>query len=68
MKHIYQTGQLVHFTPKFHGGSAVGNYEIMGPMPTENDGRKRYRIKNATERFERVAEENQLAESGPDSQ
>jgi hypothetical protein len=30
-------------------------------LPLENDDRVRYRIKNATEMFERVADEDQLS-------
>jgi len=61
MTHRYSIGQTVYFTPQFRGGSASGTYKIVRLLPIENDSRLRYRIKNATESFERVAEEVQLS-------
>ncbi len=57
---------------KFAGGTASiisrprnmaarGQYRIVQQLPVENDNRLAYRIKNAAESFERIAEERQLS-------
>ena len=37
-----------------------GTYKIVRQLPVEGDNKLMYRIKNAAETFERIAEENQL--------
>ncbi len=61
MTHRFSIGQIVHFTPQFSGRATSGTYKIVRLMPIENDSRLRYRIKNASDSFERVAEETQLS-------
>jgi hypothetical protein len=38
-----------------------GRFKIVRLLPIENDRQIRYRIKSATEAFERIAEEAQLS-------
>ena len=40
--------------------TAKGTYKIVRQLPVERDNRLMYRIKSATETFERTAEEHQL--------
>jgi len=58
MKKPLSAGDKVYFD----GFSASGSspYTIVRVMPIENDDRRRYRIKSASESFERVANEDQL--------
>jgi len=61
MMHKYPIGQLVYFEGPFQLNAARGQYKIVRLVPIENDHKVVYRIKNATEAFERTAEEHQLA-------
>ena len=40
--------------------AAKGTYKIVRQLPVERDDKLMYRIKSATENFERIAEEHQL--------
>jgi len=60
MNHKYTPGQTVYFTSRQQSGAAQGTYKIVRRLPIENDDRLSYRIKSATEPFERIAEEHQL--------
>jgi hypothetical protein len=62
--HRYGVGQQVRLEPKFGFQSAFGDYEIIGVLPVENDASRRYRIKSASENFERIAEEPRLTDAG----
>ena len=60
MAHKYQVGETVYFTASnVARPAATGLYEIIKLLPTDGDDCQ-YRIKNATEAFERVARESQL--------
>jgi len=56
----YAAGDQVYFRGAF-GAGAVSSYKVVRALPVENDSAVRYRIKNATENFERVANEDQLS-------
>ncbi|HET9397078.1 MAG TPA: hypothetical protein VFO36_13605 [Nitrospiraceae bacterium] len=61
MKHRYKVGQLVDYSPgraAMHASSA--QYKIVQLLPVEH-GAIQYRIKSASETFERVATESQLS-------
>jgi len=61
LKHKFQIGSTVYFTASnVARPAATGTYEIVRLLPTEGDDCQ-YRIKSATEAFERVAKESQLA-------
>jgi hypothetical protein len=60
MKHRFSAGEPVYFRGSY-GAGAAGTYKVVRALPLENDDRVRYRIKNATEMFERVADEDQLS-------
>lgn len=58
--HKYKVGQMVDFNPSRPGvPSATRAYKITRLLPHES-GERSYRIKTATETFERVARENEL--------
>jgi hypothetical protein len=60
MKHKYKVGQQVDFMPgrtAMHSSSS--HYKILQLLPAEN-GVFQYRIKSASETFERMATESQL--------
>jgi hypothetical protein len=59
MTHKYTVGQIVYFEGTF-GHSNAGQYEIVRVLPIEKDNRINYRIKSATEAFERTVEEHEL--------
>jgi hypothetical protein len=60
LTHKYQVGETVYFTASnVARPAATGVYEIIKLLPTDGDDCQ-YRIKNATEAFERVARESQL--------
>lgn len=58
--HKYSIGQLVYFEGPFQYDAARGEYKIVRLVPIERDNKVIYRIKSATEAFERTAEEHQL--------
>ncbi len=63
MNHKYSTGQTVYYASQFPNNAARGPYKIVRPLPVEHDNRVTYRIKSASESFERTAEEHQLSRS-----
>lgn len=58
--HKYSPGQLVYFEGPLQYDAARGQYKIVRLVPIEKDNKVIYRIKNATEAFERTAKECQL--------
>jgi hypothetical protein len=59
-EHKFQIGQTVYFTSRPIGHMAAnGTYRVMKLLPFEGDDYQ-YRIKSASEAFERVAKESQL--------
>jgi hypothetical protein len=61
LKHKFGVGETVYFTASnVARPAASGTYEVIRQLPTDGDDCQ-YRIKNATEAFERVAKESQLA-------
>ena len=62
-EHKFQIGQTVYFTSRPTGHMAAdGTYRVVRLLPSEGD-EYQYRIKSATEAFERVAKESQLDRS-----
>jgi hypothetical protein len=62
-QHKYQIGQTVYFTSRPIGHMpADGAYRIVKLLPSDGEDYQ-YRIKSATEAFERVAKESQLDRS-----
>lgn len=61
--HKFQVGQTVLFTARPIGQMAAnGSYRVVKQLPSDGDDYQ-YRIKSATEAFERVAKESQLDRS-----
>lgn len=61
LKHKFGVGESVYFTASnVARPAASGLYEVIRQLPTDGDDCQ-YRIKSATEAFERVAKESQLA-------
>ena len=59
-EHKFQIGQAVYFTSRPIGHMAAdGTYRIVKLLPSDGDDYQ-YRIKSASEAFERVAKESQL--------
>ena len=56
----YRAGDLVYFQGQF-GNGAASLYKVVTRLPTDRDAQVRYRIKNPSELFERVALEEQLS-------
>ncbi len=62
-RHKFEIGQTVSFTSRPLGHMATnGTYRIVKLLPSDGDDYQ-YRIKSATEAFERVAKESQLDRS-----
>ncbi len=61
MNHKFSAGQSVYYASQFPNSAAQGLYTIVRSLPIERDNRLSYRIKSATESFERTAEEFQLS-------
>jgi hypothetical protein len=58
--HKYTVGQTVYFAGAMMGrGTAGGGYRVIRLLPPDG-GDFQYRIKSATEAYERVAKESQL--------
>jgi hypothetical protein len=58
--HRYAVGQTVHYTAGAFGRSgASGVFQVVRLLPSDGDDYQ-YRIKSATEPYERVAKESQL--------
>ena len=63
LKHKYTVGTHVYYTASnVARPAAAGTYEVVRLLPTDGEDCQ-YRIKHATEAFERVAKESQLAAS-----
>jgi hypothetical protein len=63
LAHKFHIGQTVYYTAKPIGPMvADGSYKIVKLLPSDGDDFQ-YRIKSATEAFERVAKESQLDRS-----
>ena len=63
LKHKFAVGETVYFTASnVSRPAATGTYEVIRLLPTDGDDCQ-YRIKSATEAFERVARESQLSVS-----
>jgi hypothetical protein len=59
-EHKFQIGQTVYFTSRPVGQMAVDStYQVVRLLPSDGD-EYQYRIKSASEAFERVAKESQL--------
>lgn len=61
MAHRYSIGSDVYYQARHGNHSARGTYKIVQQLPVENDNRIVYRIKNSSESFERIADEEQLS-------
>lgn len=62
-RHRFKIGQFVDYTPgRLAMPSSGGEYKVVRLLPLEG-GDLLYRIKSATETFERVARESELAPS-----
>jgi hypothetical protein len=68
MAHIYAINDDVHHLAQGPQGRTVVEqrsvYTIIGRLPIEADGRRRYRIKSKTEKLERVVTEEQISRLG----
>ena len=58
----YRAGEMVYFRGQ-SGNGASSAYKVLSLMPVDRDAQLRYRIKNPSEAFERVAFEEQLSRS-----
>jgi hypothetical protein len=63
MTHRFSVGANVYYEPSFGAPAAPGEYKVVRQLPVERDSRLSYRIKSASESFERIAEEHQLSRS-----
>jgi hypothetical protein len=62
-EHKFQIGQTVFFTARPLGHMASdGSYRVVKLLPSDGEDNQ-YRIKSASEAFERVAKESQLDRS-----
>ena len=61
MGHKYAVGQDVYYSPPVRHAAPPGPYKIVARLPIEVEGRLAYRIKSAIEKFERTADESELA-------
>lgn len=59
MAHQFRIGQTVLFASRAAKASQSA-FEIVRPMPVDNDERVRYQIKSVAEAFTRIAEEHEL--------
>ncbi len=64
MTHKFAIGATVHYEGGTLAGGARGVYKVTRQLPVERDNRLVYRIKSASESFERTAEEHQLSRAG----
>jgi hypothetical protein len=65
--HRYSVGANVYYEPSFGAPAAPGEYKVVRQLPVERDNRLSYRIKSASESFERIAEEHQLSRGDSDA-
>jgi hypothetical protein len=65
MAHLYAINDDVHHQMQGPQGRTGGEqrtvYTVVGRLPIEADGRRRYRIKSKTEKIERVVTEEQIS-------
>ena len=65
MAHLYAINDDVHHHMQGPQGRIGGEqravYTVVGRLPIEADGRRRYRIKSKTEKIERVVTEEQIS-------
>ena len=61
LTHRFGVGQSVEFETGTGLVRGAGSYKVVRLVPVENDNRLCYRIKSASETFERIAEEHQLS-------
>jgi hypothetical protein len=61
MPHKFAVGASVYFDGGTQTPGARGPYKVVRQLPVERDNRLVYRIKSASETFERTAEEFQLS-------
>jgi hypothetical protein len=60
--HKFKLGQAVFLQPTVINRLAVRRtYEVIKQLPVQNDGQFEYRIRSASEPFERVAKESDLS-------
>jgi hypothetical protein len=61
MSHKFHVGQAVEFSPEAGVDRASrGRYTIISLLPLDERGTPQYRVKNATDGHERIAQETQL--------
>jgi hypothetical protein len=61
LSHKFAIGQTVHLVPSNANKGVVGSYEIRQIMPVSDyQTEPRYRIRNVTERHERIVPESDL--------
>lgn len=61
MTHKFPVGSAVFFEGGIVAGGARGVCKVVRQMPVERDNRILYRIKSASETFERTVEEDNLS-------
>jgi hypothetical protein len=62
MPHKFKIGDIVNYRPRDRAlTKAGGTYTVTGLMPTMDGQQPEYRIKHASEDFERVALERELS-------
>jgi hypothetical protein len=68
MPHIFAINDDVHHLVQGPQGRTAKEqrnvYTVIGRLPIEADGRRRYRIKSKTEKLERVVTEEQISPLG----
>jgi hypothetical protein len=61
MNPVFKAGQRVRLNRSFRDGNAArGSYQVTRQLPQSDDGEFRYRLKSASESYERVAKESEL--------
>ncbi len=61
MSHKFAIGQTVHLVPSNANNGVAGSYEIRQLMPVSDyQTEPRYRVRNVTERHERIVAESDL--------
>jgi len=58
----YRAGEMVYYSAQM-GNGAASPYRVVSRLPIDRDAQVRYRIKNPSEPFERVALAEQLSRS-----
>jgi hypothetical protein len=63
LSHKFAIGQTVHLVPSNAHNGVEGDYEIRHIMPVSDyQNEPRYRIRNVSERYERIVAESDLTE------